>query len=204
MTNELEEIKERAETLFEEGYKESLSRPDGLASMEHVAPKLGLDPWNWEDKKEFRTLANYLSGKGFIESYADGFGLFRITPEGRARVEGETPQPVHVTNHTYNLGGDAYSSVFGAQQNVEMNVSFDMRTAEIELNQTRKEVERRGGPDAEELQDLLNEVEDLLRSGQPLEKGRLSKYLGVLQRNGWIAGPVASTLMNFAMRAATS
>jgi hypothetical protein len=46
MTNELEEIKERAETLLEEGYKESLSRPDGLASMEHVAPKLGLDPWN--------------------------------------------------------------------------------------------------------------------------------------------------------------
>jgi hypothetical protein len=83
--------------------------------MEHVAPKLGLDPWKWEDKQEFRTLANYLSGKGFIESFADGFGLFGITQKGRARAEGEDPQPVQVTNHTYNLGGDTNSSVFGAQ-----------------------------------------------------------------------------------------
>jgi hypothetical protein len=85
-----------------------------------------------------------------------------------------------------------------------MNVSFDMRTAEIELNQAREQVERRGGPDAEELQELLNEVEALLRSGQPVEKGRLSRCHRVLRENAWIAGPVASTLMNYAMQAATS
>lgn len=85
-----------------------------------------------------------------------------------------------------------------------MNVSFDMRTAEIELQQTREEVERRGGPDAEELRELLNEVEELLHNGQPLEKGRFSKYVGVLQRNGWIVGPVASLIMNYASQAAQS
>ena len=59
-----------------------------------------------------------------------------------------------------------------------------------------------GVSDAGELRELLNDVEELLRSGQPLEKGGLSKYLGVLQRNAWIAGPVASTLMYYAVQAA--
>lgn len=97
---------------------------------------------------------------------------------------------------TFNVG-EAYGSIFGTQEHPEMNnVSFDFRTVEAELDKAEEEVERRGGRDAEELKELIAEVRKVHENGEPLEKGHLAKFLGVIQRNGWVAAPIAGTLLS--------
>ena len=76
------------------------------------------------------------------------------------------------------------------------NVSFDFNTVEAELDRAEVEVDQRGGRDAAELKELLAEVRALYEDGELLDRGRLAKYLGVVQRNGWIAGPVAGALLS--------
>jgi hypothetical protein len=198
MTNELEEIKEWAAQLLREGYLEALVSPADIASMEHVAPKLGLDPENWEDKREFRRLAQYLSGKRLIESYADGFGLFRITSEGRAWVESQAAQQAPTTQMPFHGTVNAYGSAIGAQENVESNVSFDMGTAAAQLDQAEAEADRLGGPDADQIKELLAELREHLDSGEPIEAGKLAKYGDLPSKHAWLLGPVVSTLLNFA------
>ncbi len=100
------------------------------------------------------------------------------------------------TNVTFNVG-NAYGSIFGTQQHAEMsNVSFDFGTVEAELDRAEEENERRGGPDQAELRELIAEVRALHEKGEPLDKGRLARFLGVIQRNGWVAGPIAGTLLS--------
>lgn len=94
---------------------------------------------------------------------------------------------------------NAYGSIFGTQQHAEMsNVSFDFSTVEAELDRAEEEIGRRGGPDEAELKELIAKVRALHENGEPLDEGRLAKFLGVIQRNGWIAGPVAGTLLSVA------
>lgn len=105
-------------------------------------------------------------------------------------------QQAPAPNVTFNVQ-NAYGSIFGTQQHAEMNyVSFDFSTVEAELDHAEEEIERRGGPDAAELKELIAEIRALHESGEPLDKGRLAKYLEVIQKNGWIAGPVAGTLLS--------
>ena len=59
MVDEFEELKERAEALVREGYRQAIHSGTKLATMPHVAPKLGLDPANLEDEEEFRKAAEY-------------------------------------------------------------------------------------------------------------------------------------------------
>jgi hypothetical protein len=100
------------------------------------------------------------------------------------------------TSVTFNVG-NAYGSIFGTQQHAEMNdVSFDFSTVEAELDRAEEEIARRGGPDEAELRELIAEVRALHESGEPLDRGRLARFLGVIQDNGWIAGPIAGTLLS--------
>jgi hypothetical protein len=99
-------------------------------------------------------------------------------------------------NVTFHVG-NAYNSIFGTQQHAEMsNVSFDFRTVQAELDQAEEEIERRGGSDEAELRELIAEVRALHESDEPVDRGHFAKYLGVIQRNGWIAGPIAGTLLS--------
>ena len=85
---------------------------------------------------------------------------------------------------TFNVG-NAYHPIFGTQQHAEMsNVSFDFRTVEAGLDRAEEEIERRGGCDAAELRELIAEVRALHESGEPVDRGRLARYLGVIQDNG--------------------
>jgi hypothetical protein len=102
---------------------------------------------------------------------------------------------------TFNVG-NAYGSIFGTQQHAEMNVSFDFRTVEAELGRAEEEIEQRGGPDAAELRELIAGVRALHASGESVDRGRLARYLDAIQRNGWIAGPIAGTLLSAATGAA--
>ena len=79
-------------------------------------------------------------------------------------------------------------------------MSFDFRTVEAELDRAEEEIERRGGPDAVEFKELIAEIRDIHQGNEPLHKGRLAKYAEIIQRNGWISGPVAGTLLSQLVR----
>jgi hypothetical protein len=170
----------------------------GYSHAATVAPLLGMDPVNnTDDRYLWRKFGQYWKDRGFIKGASTKTGVpyetVKITTDGIRYVEGDFERQ-GAPNVTFNVG-NAYGSIFGTQQHAEMNVSFDFRTVEAELDQAEEEIDRRGGPDAEELKELIAEMRDIHRSNEPLQKGRLAKYLEVIQRNGWVSGPIAGTLL---------
>jgi len=170
----------------------------GAASNEVVMRDLGLDPDistpnGRRDTEQYEDIARYWVGRGYIEYFTEA--AIRITARGIQYIEGDLEQQA-APNVTFNVG-NAYGSIFGTQQHAEMNnVSFDFNTVEAELARAEAEVDQRGGRDAAELKELLAEVRALHDGEEPLDRGRLAKYLGVVQRNGWIASPVAGALLS--------
>jgi hypothetical protein len=199
VSNDIARTKERALELLRIGYLEVLNSDADLATIRHCAPQLGLDPE--DDQDEFIRLASYLEGRRYIEQYASGFSMFTITPSGRELVEGEAPQPAQqVSTRNYTIRGDAYSPVMGEQQNVSISVSFDMRSVDVALDHAEAKADRLPAADAERVNELLAELRAMLRSGESVEPGRLSKYEDLVKKYGWLAGPVLSTLSNVAFR----
>ena len=203
--DEIGSLKERALKLLRIGYEESLNSPRNIASMWHCAPKLGLDPDNVEHRLEFDRLVRYLAGRGYISNKLDGFTFFTITEEGREEVEGENRNQTRVTNtYTQNIGGNAYNPMMGDLRNINISYSFDMRTVEAEIDRAEEEAKQSGAPDAEQVQELLTELREHLRSGEPIEMGWLARFRKVCQDNPYLSSPVISVLLNQAFGALTT
>jgi hypothetical protein len=168
------------------------------APQDIIMRDLGLDPdlstpQGRHDIEQYDAIVSYWVQRGFIEHFTEA--MVRITALGIQYVEGDLEQQP-ASSVTFHVG-NAYGSIFGTQQHAEMNnVSFDFNTVEAELDRAEAEVDQRGGRDAAELRELLAEVRALHASDEPLDRGRLAKYLGVVQRNGWIAGPIAGALIS--------
>lgn len=198
MADEFAEIREMRDKFMRAAYRHRQA-PLGIASQDDVMRDLGLNPdpkdnYDVKDRNLYYDLARYWVERGFIEGFANGYGMIKVTARGIQYVEGDLEREV-APSVTFNVG-NAYGSIFGTQQHAEMKVSFDFRTVEAELDRAEEEVERRGGRDAAELKELIAEVRELHESGDSLDRGRFAKYLGVLQRNGWISGPIAGTLLS--------
>jgi hypothetical protein len=170
----------------------------GMVGHDEIMQRMGLTPSRWgPDYERYADIAQYFDGLGYIRRVADGYGIVAITTYGIRYVEGDLEQQA-APSVIFNVG-NAYGSIFGTQQHAEMNnVSFDFQTVEAELDRAEEEVEQRGGRDEAELKELIAEVRALHAGGEPLNRGRLAKYLGVIQRNGWIASPIAGTLLSVA------
>jgi hypothetical protein len=195
MTDAFAETKEMRERFIRAAYARRNPSQAGASSNEVIMRDLGLDPNGMRDIDRYDDIARYWEQRGFIEYFTEA--MIGITVRGIQYVEGDLEQQA-APSVTINVGGNAYGNIFGAQQHAEMNVSFDFRTVEAELDRAEEEVERRGGPDAAELKELIAEVRALHASGEPLDRGRLAKYLGIIQDNGWISGPIAGALLSIA------
>jgi hypothetical protein len=196
VADEFAEIRDMRERFLKAAFRHRQLH-SGHTSRDDIMRDLGLDPdvTYGDDDDTYVDLAGYWKERGCIEAVIDGYGLVKITARGMQYVEGDLEHQ-GAPNVTFNVG-NAYGSIFGTQQHAEMNnVSFDFRTVEAELDRAEAEVDQRGGRDAAELKELIAEVRALHESGEPLDRGRLAKYLGVVQRNGWIAGPIAGTLLS--------
>jgi hypothetical protein len=196
VADEFAEVREMRDRFLKAAYRHRQLH-SGYTSRDDIMRDLGLDPdvTDGADDDIYVDLAVYWKDRRCLEAVIDGYGLVKITARGIQRVEGDLEQQV-TPSVTFNVT-NAYGSIFGAQQHAEMNnVSFDFNTVEAELDRAEAEIEQRGGSDAAELKELLAEVRALHESGEPLDRGRLAKYLGVVQRNGWIAGPIAGTLLS--------
>jgi hypothetical protein len=71
---------------------------------------------------------------------------------------------------------------------------------EVALDHAEAKANRLPGADAERVNELLAELRAMLRRGESVEPGRLSKYEDLVKKYGWLAGPVLSTLSNVAFR----
>jgi hypothetical protein len=197
MTDEFEAIREKRAAFMRAAYKHRKTGGGlGWVEGDDIKRELGMDtdPYHPDDD-EYVGMAQVLESQGLIKRFANGYGVIRITPQGIAHVEGDLPERAPAQSVIFNVG-NAYNSIFGTQRNAQMNnVSFDFETIEEELNRAEEEVERRGGPDADELKRLLDEVREIRATGDRLEKGRLARYTNVVQRNGWISGPIAGSIL---------
>ena len=81
-------------------------------------------------------------------------------------------------------------SLLGAQQRAELSTGFD-------FGALGSRIEQYGVQDAEELKKMTARLKELLERGEGLPKGELASYGEVLQRNGWVLGPVVEVVLRF-------
>lgn len=89
----------------------------------------------------------------------------------------------------FNIG-TAYGSVIETQQSVTVNYKDSLRA-------TKKQIEDSDSPDKEELQQIISLLEMMVNNQLPPQKGLLSKFSAVLERNSWITSPIASVLISW-------
>lgn len=85
---------------------------------------------------------------------------------------------------------NATGSIIGTQSNFTMNYSDS-------IHQVKEQIENSTSPDKEELQQIINLLEMVLNNQVPAQKGLLSKFSAVLERNSWITGSIASALLSW-------
>lgn len=98
-------------------------------------------------------------------------------------------QNVHMNNATFHIV-NAYGSVIGTQANVTLNYNDSIQNA-------KKQITSLDSPDKEELQKIISLLEMMVNNQLPPQKGLLSKFSSVMERNSWITGTIASTLLNW-------
>lgn len=89
----------------------------------------------------------------------------------------------------FNIG-NAYGSVIGTQQNVSLNYENSLRSA-------KEQLESSDSPDKEELQHIISLLEMITSNQLPPQKGLLSKFSAVMERNSWITGTITSVLLSW-------
>lgn len=89
----------------------------------------------------------------------------------------------------FNIGS-ATGSVIGTQTSVTLNYQTTMQ-------QLHDQVSSVDSPDKEQLEKLISMLEMITNGDVPAQKGILSKFSAVMERNSWITGSIASTLLSW-------
>lgn len=114
--------------------------------------------------------------------------LYRTEAEQQAAQETARPQST-----TFNIFGPSYGSVIGSQQHAQvLQPTFTFGDLE-------RDIDRLGGEDAEDLKAMVQELRSTLESQDSLSRGKLLEYSDLLNRHGWITGPIAQLLLVYAM-----
>ncbi|MCX4339963.1 MAG: hypothetical protein OSJ72_10000 [Lachnospiraceae bacterium] len=92
---------------------------------------------------------------------------------------------------------NATNSVIGTQSTVTMNINNSIQDAKDQISSS-------GSSDKEELQQIISLLEMVVNNQVPAQKGLLSKFASVIQRNSWIASPISSILLNWLLTQAPS
>lgn len=89
----------------------------------------------------------------------------------------------------FNIG-NATNSVIGMQSTVTMNINSSIQEA-------KEQIASSDSDDKEELQKIISLLEMVVNNQVPAQKGLLSKFSAVMQRNSWITGAISSVLLNW-------
>lgn len=89
----------------------------------------------------------------------------------------------------FNIG-TATGSVIGTQSMVHMNYQNSVQ-------QLHDQIANSDSPDKDQLEKILSTLELIINGDIPVQKGILSKFSDVMERNSWITGAIASTLLSW-------
>lgn len=92
---------------------------------------------------------------------------------------------------------NATNSVIGMQPTVTMNINSSIQEAKEKISSSNSN-------DKEELQQIISLLEMIVNNQVPAQKGLLSKFSSVIQRNSWITSPISSILLNWLLIQAPS
>ena len=85
--------------------------------------------------------------------------------------------------------GEVHHSILGSQQNATINGCSAEDLAKL--------IDQHDSCDKELLKEMLSILNDAISNKEPVKKGFLSKFAGVLQRNEWITAPVATFFLEY-------
>lgn len=95
------------------------------------------------------------------------------------------PETASISFHIEN----ATNSIIGTQSHFTMNINGSIQKA-------REQISSSDSADKEELQQIIDLLEQISESQAPIKQGILSRFSSVIQRNAWIASPIASIALN--------
>ncbi len=109
-------------------------------------------------------------------------------------IEHQTAQEsVQPQATTFNIFGPSYGSVIGNPQHAQiLQPTFTFGDLE-------RSIDRFGGEDTEDLKAMVQELRITLESQDSLSRGKLLEYSDLLNRHGWITGPIAQLLLVYAI-----
>ena len=191
LANPIEQRKEQRRRFLRAIYVLADGNPAEFVYWPALAPEMGWDPENAEHKEQGIALAEYAERARLITIEVDEGTVYRITEKGVDEVEENRPEPQQNVSNVFNMSGNFYQAAVGTHNTNTFTGDLDFSTVE-------RRIEEEGGPDKEELRELVREMRELLESGQTLDKGFLARFNDKLKEHGWLSGAVAGWLLNFA------
>lgn len=128
----------------------------------------------------------------------DAVGSEAVVAHFETQVQRDQRLAASQTSSTTNINmRDAYSSNIntGTQRDVSMTAGFDFRSIEQEIDQ-------RGGADAQELREALEEIRTALERDGSLRQGMLARFGRVMRDNAWFTSHVGQEIVEWMGRAA--
>lgn len=147
------------------------------------------------DVQTLRNDIHYLKSHDYIEENIDvppSVYCLMLTEKGECLVEAgfhtpsETVSPVSNVFHIEN----ATNSVIGTQENVTLNIGDT-------LQEIKEQIDSSNSNDKQELRELINLLEKTMNNETSIKKGAFSRFAGIIQKNSWIASPIASVVLKW-------
>jgi hypothetical protein len=174
-----EEIRELAPKFLEITYEITMTESSGLISVEEVAQKLqphDLATISPEYEDLLIKVAVYLGNKGWLKKQSADWGMFSITKEGIAEVEG-TNKP-QAGAPSFHFHGAVQGSVVGTHNTAELTNTFN-------FGEFEEAIEERGSDDKAELLELREQVQTLLEEQDTVSRGVWAKFSELLKKHPW-------------------
>lgn len=94
------------------------------------------------------------------------------------------------SNPTFSINATTIeNSIIGTQTNATINLN-------MQLQQLRDDIDGSDSSDKEELYQIISMLEELSKNKEPVPRNIFSRFSAVMERNSWIAGSIASFLLN--------
>ena len=147
-------------------------------------PGTDIKPFDWIIKVDTgeRFFVEDTESKSF-QGKIDRFDAFYITATEHANKK-TTAQ-----GSTFNIQ-NAYGSIFGDHNTATINYQNS-------VDDIKHTIETSNSPDKEELKKIVDLLEMVVNNQVPASKGLFSKFADVMERNSWITGSIASSLISW-------
>lgn len=168
-----------------------LSRVYGLPNHESSTAKAYIGMPKDTDVSIGDWLINPENERFYVEDKVTDFAFgdvvqLKIFYQTESQYKQKSAHPNHLT---FNIG-TANNSVIGTQATVTMNINSSIQDAKNQITASNSN-------DKEELQRLISVLEMVVNNQVPAQKGLLSKFSAVMERNSWITGTISSILLNW-------